>query len=68
MIILMGKTKAGGYIFVTWIGDHGPRHMHVFKDGRFVAKWDLENGVKLEGSASRRIRRLIERLQKEGRL
>ena len=55
----MGKTKAGGYIFVTWIGDHDPRHVHVFRDGQLVVKWDLENGVSLEGEASRRIRRLI---------
>jgi hypothetical protein len=64
----MGKIRAGGYIFVTWIGDHEPRHVHVFKDGQFVAKWDLDNGVELEGRASRRVRRLIGRLQQEGRL
>ena len=64
----MGKIKAGGYIFVTWVGDHEPLHVHVFKDGRFVAKWDLENGVDLEGEASRRVRRLIRGLQREGRL
>jgi len=66
--MFMGKIRFGGYIFVTWIGDHGPRHVHVFRDARFVAKWDLDNGVDLEGETTRRIRRLILRLQREGRL
>lgn len=37
----MGKIRVGGYIFVTWIGDHEPRHVHVFKDGQLIVKWDL---------------------------
>jgi hypothetical protein len=31
-------------------------------------KWDLEHQCAMEGSASRRIRRLITDLEKEGRL
>ena len=29
---------------MTWIGDHSPRHVHVYRDGKLVAKWDLEDG------------------------
>ena len=30
----MGKVRRGGYVFQWWIGDHPPRHVHVF-DGNF---------------------------------
>lgn len=39
----MGKIRRGGYIFVTWVGDHSPRHVHVYRDGKLVVKWDLMN-------------------------
>ena len=29
----VGKTPTGGYVFVTWKGDHPPRHVHVYSDG-----------------------------------
>lgn len=25
----MAKIRRGGFQFVTWVGDHGPRHVHV---------------------------------------
>jgi hypothetical protein len=53
---------------VTWKGDHSPRHVHVYKDGRLVVKWDLEQGGAIEGSASRRVRNLIRELGQEGLL
>lgn len=64
----MGKVRRGGYVFVTWKGDHGPRHVHVYKDRRFVVKWDLANGRAMEGSADERLRRIIAELEKEGRI
>lgn len=64
----MGKIRRGGYIFLTWIGDHGPRHVHVYRDGKLVVKWDLENGKPMKGKASRRVRRFIEELESEGEL
>jgi len=41
----MGKVRRGNYIFVTWVGDHPPRHVHIYKDGKLVVKWDLKNRV-----------------------
>ncbi len=38
----MAKVRRGGYIFLTWIGDHTPRHVHVYRDGKLIVKWDLE--------------------------
>ncbi len=51
----MGKIRRGGYIFVTWIGDHAPRHVHVYKDGNFVVKWDLENHRLMKGKPTKRM-------------
>ena len=64
----MGKIRRGNYVFVTWVGDHSPRHVHVYRDGKFVVKWDLENNVAMRGQANRRIVKLIAELEQEGRL
>lgn len=64
----MGKIRRGNYVFVTWIGDHAPRHVHVYRDRRLVVKWDLENWAPMQGQASRRLLKLIEELESEGRL
>jgi hypothetical protein len=64
----MGKIRRGGYVFVTWKGDHPPRHVHVYREGRFVVKWDLDNQMPMRGSASRRILQLIAELESEGLL
>jgi hypothetical protein len=64
----MGKTRRGGFVFVTWMSDHAPRHVHVYRDGRLVLKWDLENGLPMRGKATARILELIEELESEGLL
>jgi len=64
----VGKIKRGNFIFVTWIGDHAPRHIHVYKDKTLVLKWDLENELPMKGKATKRILKLIEELQEEGLL
>lgn len=56
----MSRIRRGGYI--------DPRHVHVYRDGKLVVKWDLENGKPMRGSASRRILSLIEELESEGLL
>lgn len=55
-------------MFVTWKGDHSPRHVHVYRDGRLVMKWDLEGSRAIEGRTGVRLRKLIEALIKEGLL
>ncbi len=64
----MGKIRRGGYVFLTWKGDHTPRHVHVYLDGRLILKWDLENKMVMKGQASRKLVALIERLESEGGL
>lgn len=62
------RIRRGGYIFLTWASDHAPRHVHVYRDGRLVVKWDLENGKPMKGRATRQILDLVADLQREGKL
>ena len=61
----MPKIRRGGYVFIAWKGDHAPRHVHVYRDGKLTLKWDLENGRVMRGSATRRVLKLIQELQSE---
>lgn len=62
----MGKTRRGGYVFITWKGDHPPRHVHVYRDGKLVVKWDLDNQQAMKGAVTARVLALIEELESEG--
>ncbi len=64
----MTRIRRGGYIFLTWVGDHGPKHVHVFRDGRLIVKWDLENWCPMKGRPTSRILDLIRELLAEGSL
>lgn len=65
----MGRIRRGGYIFEFWIGDHFPRHVHIFKDRRFIAKVELDNVLTvMKGRMNQRLRRILEKLVKEGAL
>lgn len=62
----MTKVRRGGYIFLTWKSDHSPRHVHVYRKGRLVLKWDLENRKAMAGTPSRKVLDLISQLDSEG--
>lgn len=64
----MDKIRRGGYIFLTWIGDHSPRHVHDYRDGKLIVKWDLDNWKPMTGHASRAFQQLIQELESEGLL
>ncbi len=64
----MTKIKRGNFVFLSWIGDHSPHHVHVYKEGKLVVKWDLENWMSMKGEATRRILDLILELRREGLL
>ncbi len=64
----MSKRRRGNFVFIAWKGDHSPRHVHVYKDGRLVVKWNLDDRVPMKGKASARLLRLIAELEKEGLL
>ena len=64
----MGKVRRGGYVFMSWKSDHPPRHVHVYREGELIVKWDLDNEKPMKGVGSAEVRRLIRALQSEGRL
>jgi hypothetical protein len=47
----MGKIRRGGFIFITWKGDHPPWHVQVYRDGVLIVKWNLEDRVPMRGEA-----------------
>lgn len=65
----MSRIRRGGYIFDFWVGDHPPRHVHVLKDRKLIAKVELDEHLTLmEGKINRRLRKIIKTLIKEGYL
>ena len=64
----MGKIRRGGYVFIYWAGDHPPRHVHVYRDGSLVVKWDLEGWRAMRGRANHRVLLLLHQLRTEGLL
>ena len=64
----MAKIRRGNHVFLSWTGDHSPRHVHVYRDGRLVVKWDLDNKRPMVGAANRRLVKIIEELDGEGKL
>lgn len=45
----MTGKKSGGYVFVTYKGDHPPYHVHIEKDGREIGRWDIGNQLPMDG-------------------
>jgi hypothetical protein len=64
----MTRIRRGGYLFMTWAGDHPPKHVHVYVDGEFVLKWDLYEWTPIVGVPGSRLIRLLNELRAEGRL
>jgi hypothetical protein len=62
------KIRRGGFIFIARRSDHPPRHVHVYRNGRLIVKWDLENKIPMKGEASATVLELIRQLEREGRL
>jgi len=62
------KIRRGGFIFIARKSDHSPRHVHVYRNGRLIVKWDLENRTPMRRKASAKILELIRQLETEGRL
>jgi hypothetical protein len=62
------KIRRGGYIFIARRSDHPPRHVHVYRNGRLIVKWDLENKKPMKGGVSARILELLDQLEAEGQL
>jgi hypothetical protein len=55
----MGRVRRGGYLIDSWIGDHEPKHVHVYRDGRLVAKVEVPSLLVLSGRMNARLRRIL---------
>ena len=66
----MGKIRRGGYILERFIGDHAPRHIHVYDSKRkFIGRLDLDRMVGIEGWVpDRKLIKLVQELIQEERL
>ena len=67
-VCVMGREKRGGYIVEWWMGDHKPKHVHIYKDGDMVAKVAVPGMSILSGRVNSRIRKLLLELIREGRI
>lgn len=66
----MGRVRRHGYVIEWYIGDHEPRHVHVFNaKGEFLGRVNLATMQSLEGWApSSKLLELVAELRKEGKL
>jgi hypothetical protein len=64
----MTKIRQRGYVFITWIGDHPPRHVHIYRDGKLIVKFDLERWKVMSGKMSSRIFMVLTELRRQGQL
>ena len=60
--------RRGGYVFITRVSDHPPRHVHVLRDGRLVLKWNLDRHRRMAGVPTAMLVALIRELESEGLL
>ena len=64
----MGRVRRGGYIIEWWMGDHHPRHVHVYRYGREVAKVSVPDLLLLRGKMTGKLKRILNDLISEGGL
>jgi hypothetical protein len=64
----VGKIRRDNYVLLTWIGDHSPRHVHVYRDGKLVLKWNIDAWVPMKGRATAKLIKMLADLRKEGAL
>jgi len=62
---LMGRKKRGGYIFEWWMGDHTPKHVHVYKNGIQIAKIGIPNLIVLQGAMTKKLKKILQEMIKE---
>ena len=64
----MGRLKRGGYLIEWWMGDHWPKHVHVYKDGKEVAKVQVPEMRLLTGQWNKKLKKILGELLKKGAL
>ncbi len=61
----MGRIKRGGYLFEWWMGDHYPKHIHIYKNRKEIAKLRIPEMIILKGKLNKKLRKIIEKLINE---
>jgi hypothetical protein len=66
----MGKIRRNGYILEWFIGDHVPRHIHVYDNKhKLIGRLDINKLAGVEGwTPDQKLIKLVADLKKEGRL
>ena len=66
----MGRVRRGGFIFVWWIGDHEPRHVHISDgNGNLLGRVAFDDFVPLDNwQPPRKVVEIMKQLKVEGRL
>ena len=64
----MGRVKRGGYLIEWWIGDHSPKHVHIYENGKEIAKIQIPEMILLSGRMSKKLRKVIDGLLKGNQL
>ena len=64
----MGRVKRGGYIIEWWIGDHNPKHVHIYRDKKEVAKVQIPGMVVLTGKLNKKLMKILKRLVREKKI
>jgi hypothetical protein len=66
----MGRIRRKGYIIEWFIGDHVPRHVHIYDSkGRFLGRLDIQTLKGIEDwKPHRKLVTVIKSLKQEGRL
>lgn len=62
----MPTWRASGYVMRMYQSDHPPLHVHVFKDGELLDRYDLEHGRFMDGTIGRHRRRVLAALRAVG--
>jgi hypothetical protein len=59
----MGRKRSGGFVFVTYKGDHPPLHVHIEQDGREIGRWDIENQKPMDNlKVSQKLRKALKQV------
>jgi hypothetical protein len=66
----MGRVRRYGYIVVWWIGDHEPRHVHIYdSDDELLGRIAIDTLEPLDDwQPSRKVVLMVQELITEGRL
>lgn len=64
----MGRIKRGGYLIEWWMGDHWPKHVHIYLNGREIAKVQVPEMLVLTGNLNRKLKKIIKELIEEKKI